>query len=89
MDKYLQKVIVQNSVYYYVLDIYDEERQIVKVVDIDSVENIETFVEKPLEKELPALICVVPTIVKIVELGKEQETMLNNWYLKNKIIGEI
>ena len=89
MDKYLQKVIVQNSVYYYVLDIYDEERQIVKVVDIDSVENIETFVEKPLEKELPALICGVPTIVKIVELGKEQETMLNNWYLKNKIIGEI
>ena len=89
MAKYLQKVIVQNSVYYYVLDIYDEERQIVKVVDIDSVENIETFVEKPLEKELPALICVVPTIVKIVELGKEQETMLNNWYLKNKIIGEI
>ena len=68
MEEYVQKVIKQNNVYYYVLDKYYEERGIVVAVPIDSLDGIEKLVEQPLTKELQALIVLVPSLVSIVDL---------------------
>ena len=89
MEEYVQKVIKQNNVYYYVLDKYYEERGIVVAVPIDSLDDIEELVEQPLTKELQAVIVLVPSLVAIVDLAEEQENMLNSWYLKNKLLGII
>lgn len=89
MEEYVQKVIKQNNVYYYVLDKYYEERGIVVAVPIDSLDGIEELVEQPLTKELQAVIVLVPSLVSIVDLSEEQENMLNSWYLKNKLLGNV
>ena len=68
MEEYVQKVIKQNNVYYYVLDKYYEKRNIVVVVPIDSLDDIEELVEQPLTKELQALVVLVPCLVSIVDL---------------------
>ena len=89
MEEYVQKVIKQNNVYYYVLDKYYEKRNIVVVVPIDSLDDIEELVEQPLAKELQVVIVLVPSLVSIIDLSEEQENMLNSWYLKNKLLGII
>lgn len=89
MKEYVQKVIKQNNVYYYVLDKYYEKRGIVVAIPIDSLEDIDKFVEQPLTKELQAVIVLTPSLVSIVDLSKEQENMLNSWYLKNKLLGTV
>ena len=89
MKEYVQKVIKQYNVYYYVLDKYYEKRNIVVAVPIDSLDDIEELVEQPLTKELQALIVLRPSLVSMVDLSEEQENMLNSWYLKNKLLGII
>lgn len=89
MKEYVQKVIKQYNVYYYVLDKYYEKRNIVVAVPIDSLDDIEELVEQPLTKELQAVIVLVPSLVSIVDLSEEQENMLNSWYLKNKLLGNV
>ena len=89
MKEYVQKVIKQNNVYYYVLDKYYEKRNIVVAVPIDSLDGIEELVEQTLTKELQAVIVLVPSLVSIVDLSEEQENMLNSWYLKNKLLGNV
>ena len=89
MKEYVQKVIKQNNVYYYVLDKYYEKGNIVVAVHIDSLDGIEELVEQPLTKELQAVIVLVPSLVSIVDLSEEQENMLNSWYLKNKLLGNV
>ena len=68
MEEYVQKVIKQNNVYYYVLDKYYEKGNIVVAVHIDSLDGIEKLVEQPLTKELQALVVLVPCLVSIVDL---------------------
>ena len=75
--------------YYYVLDKYYEKRNIVVAVPIDSLDGIEELVEQSLTKELQAVIVLVPSLVSIVDLSEEQENMLNSWYLKNKLLGNV
>lgn len=89
MKKYVKKVIKQNNVYFYVLDIYDEKHCIVVAVPIDSLESIEELVKQPMQRELQALIVLLPSSVSIVDLTEEQENMLNDWYIKNKLLSNI
>lgn len=55
-------------------------------IPIDSVESIEELVKQPMQRELQALIVLLPSLASIIDLTEEQENMLNDWYIKNKLL---